>query len=307
MQATIDGQAITQHLQQPIRVGVSQLVPHITFTPDTPSSGGFYRLKAWVENVGSRSILAKTISLSGTAMSDRGTTLQNRDIRQHATEEILNKRLTAPSVRNTTTYVFTLSGSYEDVHNVTLPFSESATLTVEPIPDVLQIEAIPEHLAMARNGTTHMKVFVTNIGNATLNDVRMVDLLTRGLSTDGTPSATLSLEPGERKLAYDYALTVSDSYRDSVVTVKTAANAKLPGGLLYASETPTHIVFGQPAVNPEYANADVPSRGGTPDTKPGSQSNSTGTSHTIDLPITSQPGFFSRLWRRFLSLFGVST
>lgn len=317
---TAEGKTFTKNITKPLRIGVSQMVPTIRLEPATVKSGERYRITATVENIGSEDLRATVLTLSGSALGE-GVEENEVSIRRHGDYELYRKRLLAPATTAPAQHRFTLSGSYLDAKNQSLTFTDSVILRVEPLPQVLRIEAIPDHLSMPRDGTLRMRVYVTNIGDAPLKHIEVADFLRKGLNrVSGNTDATLDLASGERALAYEYVVSALESYRESTLSIKTSANVELSDDTLYAIEVQTHAVFGTAAVNPEFDTADV-GTSATPDTAqdvippelpadaPVEGSDLGSDSATVHLTVPERevvegPGVFVRFWGWVKGIFG---
>lgn len=293
LQLTVEsqGKTFTKTITKPIRVGISQIIPHVDI-PENVTSNQEFELDAWLENIGEEEVMVSFIELTSPLVS--GVRQRNVRMREGQKYKVFEKDIVAPRVVEPTPFTIALQGNHLDEQNQSLPFKVEKTLQVVPIADALEIKVKPDKSSVAVGSTLNVEVVVKNLKKYKIRDVEVADLLPKHVNiVKGTPTATLEVEPEEEKVFYVYTIAVLEDFTAEQIAIKTIANVELRNDILYSTEKVTTVAVGEDILAEKKEELE--------EDDAGEPSEETGTGEETAIGEQKQ-GFFSRIlgWLRGL-------
>lgn len=276
-----------------IRVGISNIVPEITITPESTKSGKEIEIEAKITNEGTYTIDMIRLDLISDILEVRGW--RTIELDDGETYYAYNKILNAPSVDEETEYYITLSGSYQNDAGKTFEYEETKTFTVQPGEKLVELTPKTEVIGQEVKITINVK----NVASHVVKEISLIDSLPTGFSmVSGDRFADIeSLAIGEDIDAYNYTVKIPDDYRLDNFVITHMFNGDDSDGDLVTLETTSLIDISEVAAQNRESDNEEPSV----DTEEEET-----LEETEDVMVEDEekkPGVFKRMWNWIKGLF----
>jgi len=287
------GKTFTDKLTYKIGIGVSAIVPAITFTPETVKGGAELEVEAKITNNGDSTVSGISIDMASNIVDPRGW--RDLSLATGKNHYAFNKIISAPLVEEEKKFHITLTGSYNTASGKKKPFELTKEVTV--LPQERIIELTPDIIVDGK--TVNVTLKIKNVAPYKLTYVSIIDMPQKEIKTTaGERTKDLeALAVGEETTVYSYLLKVPDTYtKDSFLITHT----------FNALDKDEKKVFYEKKTNVSLAKTSVP-EAETEQANVTEQENKTPTpaANQTETPTQTEekPGFFGRIWGWIKGLF----
>ena len=286
------GQNFAEEFKHSIGIGVSSIVPEITFAPETVKGGSELEIEAKITNLANSTVSGISLDMASDIVDIKGW----RDLSLEAGKKhyAFNKIVTAPAIDAEKSFFIKLSGSYNLPSGKKKNFELLKNVTVTPQAKVVELTA--DKIVSGKE--INMTLKVKNVASYKLSYLSLIDSFPSGFKTTaGKRDADIDeLGIGEEKVAYSYIVKVPDSYTKPSFDITHTFNALDKDEKKVMTEKKTTIVLGGAG-----AAAEETKEGAAAEAS--NATNATSTAATGE-ETTEKPGIFSRMWRWIKGLFG---
>ncbi|MFH1668441.1 MAG: hypothetical protein ABIA62_00790 [Candidatus Woesearchaeota archaeon] len=290
----------TQRLEEEstykIGIGVSDIVPEITFSHDTVKGGAELEIEAKITNNGEATISGVSIDMASDILEPRGW--RNLELKPGDKHYAFNKIINAPATDEEKTYFITIKGSYITGSGKTMPYNATGKVTVLAQEKLIEMSPIitpqPEV-----NGTKSFNVTlnIKNIAPYKLTFISLIDTFPQGFKAI-VGDQYIDIEEmaiGEERVAYSYILKVPNTYTEDSFKITRTFNALDRDEEKVMTETLTKVNLKEVIDNTDTAaNTNISAE---------NAGDAVGTEGTTADDTKDKPGIFKRFWGWLTGLF----
>ncbi len=285
-------QRLEEELTHKVGLGVSDIVPEITFSPDPVKGGAELEIEAKITNNGEDTISGVAIDMASNILEPRGW--RNLELRPGKKHYAFNKIMNAPASDEEKTYFISIKGSYTTASGKTMEYNATGEVTVLAQEKLIELSPVIT-LQPEMNGTRSFNVTlnIKNIAPYKVTFISFIDTFPRGFKAiEGEQYVDIEeMAIGEERVAYSYILKVPDTYtRDSFELTRTF-NALDKDEEKVMTETSTEVRLKEDVDETDAAVNTTDATG-----------NATGTEGTGE-DTEDKPGIFKRFWGWLTGLF----
>jgi hypothetical protein len=276
-----------------IGIGVSAIVPEITFTPEKTKGGTELEIEAKITNNADSTVTGISIDMTSDIVEPRGW--RDLSLEPGKKHVAFNKIVSAPLIDEEKKFFLKLAGSYKTSSGKSKSFELSKEVTILPQDKI--VEFIPELIVDGRSVNITMKV--KNVAPSKLTYVSLIDTFPKDIKlTAGSRDKDIEkLDIGEEITAYSYIVKAADTYKKDSFLVTTTFNALDKDEKKVMAEKVTNVTLGEATAAP--GNASKVTNQSAMTTQNATQNASGADEDTT----AEQPGFFKRIWGWIKGLF----
>ncbi|MBU2561139.1 MAG: DUF11 domain-containing protein [Nanoarchaeota archaeon] len=286
--------SFSEKFEHDVGFGVSEIVPEITFSPETVKGGGELEIEAKITNNGEDTVSDISLDMTGDIVEPRGW--RKLELEPGKKHYAFNKITNAPASDEEKTYFIKLSGSYARASGKTMKFEATKEVTVLPQEKLVEMSPVFKVDGKEVNVTLSIK----NVAPYKISYVSLIDTFPKGFQAIAG-SRDIDIEElgiGEERTAYSYVVKVPDDYKKDTFEITHIFNGLNKDEEKIMTEKKSTVVIGAAAGSgageDEEAAADV-----------GEADNTTGEEGPVaaEEDGVEKPGIFSRMWRWIKGLF----
>jgi len=284
-----DAKKFEQKFTHNVGIGVPDISPEITITPETVKGGAEIEIEAKITNVGKSKISYIDIEMSSDLVEPKsGRGLELEPGKKYYT---FNKIINAPSSDEEKTYFIRLNGNYNSPSKKIVKFDLIKNVTVTPQEMIIQV--VPNIVFIGKD-KVNVTLNVKNIAAYKLSYVSLIDALPSGFKmTAGSRDADIDeLGIGEEKTAYSYLMTIPASYKKDSFNLTHTVNA------IKADEE--KVMF-EKKTTVKIETEEETTASASQENKTAEGSNNATSEETT--AQSGEPGFFGKIWGWFKGLF----
>jgi hypothetical protein len=287
----VGDQSFVEEFKHDIGIGISAILPEITFNPETVKGGSELEIEAKITNFANSTVTGISLDMGSDIVDIRGW----RDLGLEAGKHYyaFNKIITAPAIDEEKVFFIKLSGSYTTASGKKKEYELIRNVTVTPQEKVVELTA--DKVVEGKDVNITLKV--KNVASYKLAYVSLIDSFPSGFRmTAGERDVDIDeLGIGEEKVAYSYIVKVPDSYTKPSFDITHTFNALDKDEKKVMTEKKTTIVLGGAGIEAEpeaEEQANV--------TSEQAAANETAEAGAEE---TEKPGIFRRVWGWIKGLF----
>jgi hypothetical protein len=195
----------TEEFSHKIGMGVSAIMPEITFNPATVKGGGELEIEAKIVNQGEETVSEISLDMSGDIVEPRGW--RKLELEPGKKHYAFNKIINAPASDMEKVYSLKLSGSYETASGKTMDFELEEEVIV--LPQEKLVELLPEITLEGKEANVTLNI--KNIAPYKVTHISLIDTIPKGFkATEGSRYIDIEeLAIGEERVQSWYPQLIS--------------------------------------------------------------------------------------------------
>ncbi|MBW2964746.1 DUF11 domain-containing protein [Candidatus Woesearchaeota archaeon] len=278
-----------------VGMGVSDIMPSITFTPSEVKGGSELEIEAGIVNNGEYTISSISLDMASDIIDGGGW--RNIELAPGKKHYVFNKIINAPGSDEKDEYYVKLSGSYLTKTGKLMKFESEETVTV--LPQEKMVELVPSTSINGRK--VNVTLGIKNIAGYNLTYISMIDTFPKGFKSEGTRDLDIEeLGISEQKTAYSYLLTVPDDYKKDWFEITHSLSGLGDDEVKFAYEKKTNVSLdGESSGAAKTGETGNETSNQTAGTASGGNASSAASEDTQE----DKPGVFTRMWNWFKGLF----
>jgi hypothetical protein len=294
VQITMGTKTFDTELSHKVGLGVSDIMPEITFKPSPVKGGHELEIEAKITNNGEENISEISLDMVSNLVGNKGW--RHLELLPGKKHYAYNKIMNAPSYDEEKEYFIILTGSYLTSAGKIKKFTSRENITV--LPQDKLAELAPEIKVDGKEVNVTLKI--KNIAAYKLTYVSLIDTFPQGfrMSEGSRDKDFEEIAIGDELTAYSYIVKVPDTYTKDSFEITHIFNGLTDDNQTVMTEKKTKVNLGKAAETGSKSTG----------TAVNATTNETGnkTDETAAADETEEddkPGIFTRMWRWIKGLF----
>ncbi|MBW2971760.1 DUF11 domain-containing protein [Candidatus Woesearchaeota archaeon] len=290
----VGSKTFQEEFKHKVGIGVSAIMPEITFNPTTVKGGGELEIEAKITNNGDETVSDISLDMTSDIVDPSGW--RHLELEPGKKHYGFNKILSAPAATEEKTYFVKLSGSYQRASGKTMKFEAREELTV--LPQEQLVALLPKFKVDGKE--VNVTLSVKNVAPYKVTAISLIDTIPKGFKAlAGDRYIDIDeMAIGEERVAYSYVVEVPATYTKDTFEIVHIFNGLDKDEEKIMTEKTSAVSLSGAAAD-ETGSEEAPEETAEGNETAGNESG-TGTSAEQD---EEKPGIFTRMWRWVKGLF----